>query len=54
MACVRVRVYIKISNNLKPLGETIDNRLNFSDHIRTVCTVASKKVDVVTKFSSVT
>jgi len=39
---------IRTSDSLKILGGTIDNKLNFNEHINDVCNKASQRVGVIT------
>ena len=38
---------IRTSDSLKILGITLDNKLNFNEHINDVCNKASQRVEVI-------
>ena len=45
---------IESSDSLKLLGTTIDSKMNFNDHISTVCKKASQRVGVIMKLRNLT
>ena len=45
---------IQSSDSLKLLGTTIDSKMNFNDHISTVCKKASQRVGVIMKLRNLT
>ena len=43
---------IEISENVKLLGVTIDNRLNFNDHVKMLCVKANRQLKVMYRFKN--
>jgi len=44
---------IEVENSVKPLGMTIDNKLNFDEHISIMCKKAARQLNVLFRFHKI-